>query len=99
MAGLSITADGNSEWLPMHQPGSYRVTIEATTWGGSTAVKLEHASESGLPIRVKTVDDSAEWEVSANEGRVVAGPGRVRAVVANYSGSEGMLLRVEPTDS
>ena len=97
MAGVAVTANGNSEWVAMPQNRNYRVTVEATTWGGSTAVKLEHASESGLPLIAKTQDDSADWEATANDGRVIAGPGRVRAVVANYSGTEGMILRAEPT--
>jgi hypothetical protein len=97
MAGITITANGNSEWIAMPQNRNYRVTAEATTWGESTLVKLEHASESGLPIRAKTLDDSAEWSTGENEGRVISGPGRVRAVVSDYSGSAGLILRVEPT--
>ena len=100
MAGITIAANGTSEWISMHQNREYRVTVEATTWGGSTLVKLEHASESGLPLVAKNLNETEDLVINGttgNGGRVISGPGRVRAVVSDYSGSAGLILRVEPT--
>ena len=98
MAGVTITTDGNSDWVSMKRGVDYRVDVTASTWGGSTAVGLETATESGLPITVKKPDDSAAaFSATENDGLTIRGPGRVRAVTTSYSGSADLQIVVEPS--
>jgi len=98
MAGLALTANGDSDWIPLMRGRNYRIDVTAATWGGSTSVKLKTASESGLPIVIKDSDGTTDLAFTANGGTVIAGPGRVLALVASVAGSSGLNIVVEPTD-
>lgn len=88
-AGNTTTqlADGLSSWVKL-SPGGNRITIESTTWGGSTAAL--HYSPDGTDARdfvAKDDIDRSAISASENEFYDLDGPGWVAILVGSTGGT------------
>lgn len=92
---VQVTADGNSDAIQLFN-GKYILDVYATTWGGTTSVKLQRS-----PDEVNWHDyqsGGADVAFTENGAIEIPGSGYYRMVATTYAGSSELFFRAQKLD-